>query len=888
MGKFRINKRVLIWIGISIAAVILIGAVILYAVSDRDATQVNEPVESASSDSLLGFGESSVPTEIVSQMEKELFPTADMRLLWTDGEITDIGNYFENVKEYGFTGVVVNNIDALEAISQIETELTVYFNLEIDATEEFETTAVQIADEYEVAGIFTDGDKLNDTVIKSTHDSIRALNKPVAFGVTVDGQDAEAAIAFIDNEYIDFIAPKIDEDTQVELWVEQVKNKKIALIFIHDGNEGEDKNKLVTETEEISAKAGYRGSIYCCDKEFEFNEYIAELAKYWQGDDFIALKKLKLIEPTATEIITYDTALTLRLEYNRENDLLINGEKVTADQSGSLMYAVDLDIGLNDITIKNGEDIIVISAKRAITVIQRVSPQKNVTEDGGIVIELTANALPDSKVTANINGQTLTMTKQESQEESFDFAVFATSFRLPDATEEKQDLGKITFKGTYSGYTQTVVGGRVYVNEAPAVDENEIRMVTVKVERNAENKKYGVTYPPEYADDTSAPTQYLLPKGSVDYVVDELDKVIDGVQKSYYILSCGEMIYKSDCNLEFVAEKQINSVKTGEMSADRRYSTLTLDMSMPVAVIPALTPLKFLDSHGPYGYKISSFDSKRIEFLFSNTVKTCDIQNLTSSPLFSSYEWQKVNDTQVKLILNFKQGGRFHGFSTYFNEEGKFVIRFKNTIAATVADNEYGYSLEGIRITLDAGHNGRYPYGSGADGYDGKLCEAEINLQYAKLIKEELEALGATVLLTRSENNVTMSEDERVQKIRETECDAMIAIHQNGSEKESEYGTSTYYFYPYAQPLAAEINKALVETYRNNIYTSGKRYNGCDGGCMYYPYYMTRIQEFPCVLIETGYITNEQEYYVLTDSEYQKLLAKAYVKGIVNYFASLD
>ena len=132
-----------------------------------------------------------------------------------------------------------------------------------------------------------------------------------------------------------------------------------------------------------------------------------------------------------------------------------------------------------------------------------------------------------------------------------------------------------------------------------------------------------------------------------------------------------------------------------------------------------------------------------------------------------------------------------------------------------------------------------------------------------------------------------MSRDERVDKIRKSECDALIAIHQNGSERTSDYGTSTYYFYPYSMPLAKEINKALAETYKENIYTSGEKHEECDKGCMYYPYYMTRVQEFPCVLIETGYITNEEEYNYIIGSETKELLAKAYVKGIVEYFAYL-
>ncbi len=855
------RRQITVIISCAVVMAIAVTAVILYAVFWKN-----------NKEDLPANGQSAEISSVVSYMDTQIFSTDTMRLLYKLDEISDAKVYAEVVKGLGFTGIVTVS-DSLSSFEEYDGDLY----LMIQSKEDFKAI-----ESVQIDGIIIDTDAL---VLNDAEENLESL-PPIAVGITASNSVENAAL-WLESGKINFIAPKIREDFEesADKWEEAAKNYGAALIFLH--NEALDGEDLIDEYEYAFLKAGYRGGIYPFKGEINENESLTKLAEYWLSDEAAEDERLKLIEPALNTVTTYDEYLTLRLKYNPQKELIINSEAVEADGSGSLIYEVALQLGENSISIKNGDETVVIDATRKMKIIQSIYPQYDVSLDGDTVIELTAYAPAKCEVTVTVDGKTLTMIKKDSGDKNEDTVLFTASYRLPAATSEKQPLGNAVFKAISDGQSHTVIGGKIYVNGGKLIDKDELRMITVNVEKDSVSKKYGYTYNPEYRDDDPAPTQYILPKGTVDYVVDEFDKVIDGEDKSYYILSCGVMIYKSDCIIENVAEKKQNSVKTASMSVTDRYSYLEFEMSEPIAVVPKLAPVNFLKPHGDYGYLISDFNAKRVEFLFSNTVDICEIENLTDSRLFSSYEWKKVNDTQQKLVLNLKEAGKFHGFLTYFNADGNFVIRFKNTVAATKADNEYGYSLEGVRITLDAGHNGRYPYGSGADGYDKKYCEAEINLQYAKLIKKELESLGATVILTRSENNVTMSRDERVDIIRKSECDALIAIHQNGSENTSDYGTSTYYFYPYAMPLAKEINIALAKTYKEHIYVSGEKQDKCDKGCMYYPYYMTRIQEFPCVLIETGYITNEEEYNHIIGSETKELLAKAYVEGIVNYFASL-
>ena len=86
-----------------------------------------------------------------------------------------------------------------------------------------------------------------------------------------------------------------------------------------------------------------------------------------------------------------------------------------------------------------------------------------------------------------------------------------------------------------------------------------------------------------------------------------------------------------------------------------------------------------------------------------------------------------------------------------WDEDGRLHFRFLQM--PDVSKNKKEEPLKGVTIMLDPGHGGttgKKP--SGTWTLDPKLYEKTMNLDYSLLLKEKLEAKGATVLMTRTKD----------------------------------------------------------------------------------------------------------------------------------------
>ena len=101
-----------------------------------------------------------------------------------------------------------------------------------------------------------------------------------------------------------------------------------------------------------------------------------------------------------------------------------------------------------------------------------------------------------------------------------------------------------------------------------------------------------------------------------------------------------------------------------------------------------------------------------------------------------------------------------------------------------------GTPLFGATVVLDPGHGG---VETGATGPNG-LVERDLNLAVAKLAQADLQAQGATVVLTRTADyRVTL--DERAAIAQRLKPPVFISIHHNGGDDgpSDKPGTETYY-----------------------------------------------------------------------------------------------
>lgn len=187
-------------------------------------------------------------------------------------------------------------------------------------------------------------------------------------------------------------------------------------------------------------------------------------------------------------------------------------------------------------------------------------------------------------------------------------------------------------------------------------------------------------------------------------------------------------------------------------------------------------------------------------------------------------------------------------------------------------------------IYIDPGHGGSDPGKVGSD----HVLEKDINLSLSLKLKKILEKEKFKVFLTRngdynlatSSDNVKMSDlKNRKQQIFDQDPIAIISIHQNSYPSEEVHGAQVFYYQgsSSSKHLADSIQSALVQGLDPSNHRKAK--SNTD-------YYLLRDNPYPTVIVECGFLSNEEEKRKLMTDSYQKKAAQCIYKGIKNYLSS--
>lgn len=176
-------------------------------------------------------------------------------------------------------------------------------------------------------------------------------------------------------------------------------------------------------------------------------------------------------------------------------------------------------------------------------------------------------------------------------------------------------------------------------------------------------------------------------------------------------------------------------------------------------------------------------------------------------------------------------------------------------------------------IFVDAGHGGA-DAGCSRDGVEEKT----INLAIAKRVKTQLESLGYEVIMSR-EDDIYITKEDRVKLANAARADIYVSIHQNATEDGDDINGMEVW---YDGTDTTRDNKRLAQLIRQQTAVcteSGER--GIWGNA---DFHVTGSTKMPACLIETGFLSNEEECSKLVTSEYQEKIAKGIVQGIEYYF----
>lgn len=201
------------------------------------------------------------------------------------------------------------------------------------------------------------------------------------------------------------------------------------------------------------------------------------------------------------------------------------------------------------------------------------------------------------------------------------------------------------------------------------------------------------------------------------------------------------------------------------------------------------------------------------------------------------------------------------------------IISIFNVNASTLT-----FPLLGKTIYLDAGHGG---VDNGATV--NNVHEKDLNLQIVYKLKETLTNAGATVLLTRKDDNDISNPnalyrkksdfDNRIKLINNSNADLYISIHQNIYQNKKYSGPQVFY---------VKDNQKLAEIMQNtlNKYLNTKRKVKTINNT-----YMYKLLNKKGILIECGFLSNDNERHKLKTEEYQIKLSKIITEGIITYYS---
>lgn len=535
--------------------------------------------------------------------------------------------------------------------------------------------------------------------------------------------------------------------------------------------------------------------------------------------------------------------------------------------------------------------------------------------------------------------------KYDEETPEGNYSTYKVTFTSPSETSKEQNLGNFKVNATYKGISQSKTGAIIKVSSYSKIYNPVIPSVTPETElitpetqiiqtesvpevstsqrrgmtttkRNTTAKRsvttsggghteaqtdtlqkysylsnYGLgaaklveiiddyveVYPGNNLKTNSEPECSPFLKGTVDYC--HTTASIDS--DTYYFMNSGYKVPSTRTDNETGGKSTVsqaklvdgyimpsNNIKIISSQTVNNKTIIRLSMNRKVPFNACLTGQSYANNGSGRMVSVNQVNCSGIRFTFYDTVSIYGSLNFAGN-ILSSGSTSK-GEGFCTLNLTFLKPGKFYGYHCEYDSEGNLVISIKEKPA----------SISEYTVMIDPGHGGRDP---------GALCavssatwnEASINLSIAEKIKSELEASGASVILTRSDNSF-LSLADRNRMVRCYQPDLFISVHCNASGSESSYGVCSFYYRAYSQPLSKCIQDNLVNAYTNYIY-AGKNLTGINRGSQFGAYRVTRVEECPSVLVEYGFVTSVMESQVLQNTSSRNILAKATADGIKSY-----
>lgn len=225
-------------------------------------------------------------------------------------------------------------------------------------------------------------------------------------------------------------------------------------------------------------------------------------------------------------------------------------------------------------------------------------------------------------------------------------------------------------------------------------------------------------------------------------------------------------------------------------------------------------------------------------------------------------------------------------------------------------------------IVIDAGHGGNDP-----GAVSGTVKEKDITLALALKLGKQLAALENTKVIYTRETDVAVELHNRPKKANTCKADLFISIHCNASESSKPYGSETFVMGLHRSKANLEVAKTensvilLEENYNQkydgfdpnspesdiifSLYQNAYLDQSVELASLVQKEFRINAQRFdrgvkqagflvlykttmPGILVETGFLSNENERKYLVSDAGQKTIAASLYSAVLNYREKVD
>lgn len=229
---------------------------------------------------------------------------------------------------------------------------------------------------------------------------------------------------------------------------------------------------------------------------------------------------------------------------------------------------------------------------------------------------------------------------------------------------------------------------------------------------------------------------------------------------------------------------------------------------------------------------------------------------------------EKDGGAGVKLTLEIAPGSHLWGYDVTYADGATTLYLQK----APVLGAEPGKPLAGVTVLLDAGHGGSDTGAAGIGGATG-TAEKDVNLALTLAARDRLQQLGATVLMTRTDDSFpTLQERWAMEQAQRP--DFFIALHHNSTgltkDTSGAKGLEVYYFERGSGSFARNLMDAVSAATGREADEPKWNY-----------FYVNRVTFAPSVLFEFGYLVNPDEFEDCVSEQGIRAAADGVAEGVL-------